>query len=201
MLALLSMVTTPPWLAVPPEPPTATPRATPGTSGIEIATHTLAKALSERHEVVLYTAESDHARPRFEHTIRALDNLRIHQVIHNYRWTGFRDTYDCPEADAIFRRVLAEEQPDIVHVQHLHYGSANFVTIAKSLGIHVVFTLHDYWLLCPRDGQMRRADGEVCERPVPSKCRDCIAHFEVEARRDVRRVATLLERARKVDDA
>ncbi len=150
-------------------------------AGTEIYTHNLARELSNRHDVVILSAESDHSKSRFDTSIRHLGPLKIHQYIHNYAWTGFRDQYDCPEADAIFRHVLAEERPDVVHIQHLHYGSANFVTIAKARGIPVVFTLHDYWLLCPRDGQMRRADGEVCVKPAPEKCRDCIGHLPIEA--------------------
>jgi glycosyltransferase involved in cell wall biosynthesis len=126
---------------------------------------------------VILTAESDHDRPRFETSRREWDGIPIHQVIHNYTWDHFQETYDCPEADNIFRRVLREEQPDVVHIQHLHYFSANFVTIARSRGIPVVYTLHDYMLLCPRDGLMMRADGEICERPIPAKCADCIAHL------------------------
>lgn len=146
-------------------------------AGTELYTFNLARELSRRHEVAILAAESDHDRPRFEESRHEMDGLRVHQMIHNYRWESFRDTYDCPEADAAFRRVLRAERPDIVHIQHLHHFSANFVTIARAKGIPVVFTLHDYMLLCPREGIMRRADGEICMQPVPGKCRDCIQGY------------------------
>jgi glycosyltransferase involved in cell wall biosynthesis len=145
-------------------------------SGTEVYTHHLARSLSRDHEVLVLAAESDPDRPRFEERRRNFEGVPIHEVIHNYRWEHFRETYDCPEADAIFRRLLTEFAPDVVHVQHLHYFSSNFVTIAHSRGIPVVYTLHDYMLLCPRDGTLRRADGEICQRPIPIKCRDCISH-------------------------
>lgn len=151
-------------------------------AGTELYTAALARELSKRHEVVLLSAESDHSRQRFERSVTEVQGLKVHQFIHNYTWEGFRDTYDCPEADDIFREVLRVEQPDIVHVQHLHYHSANYITIARARGLPVVYTLHDYMLMCPRDGQLRRADGEVCAQPVPAKCRDCIAHHTLEAR-------------------
>lgn len=151
-------------------------------AGTEIYTRNLARELARRGvRVAILTAESDHDRPRFETTRREWDGIPIHQVIHNYTWEHFQETYDCPEADSIFRRVLREEQPDVVHIQHLHYFSANFVTIARSRGIPVVYTLHDYMLLCPRDGLMMRADGEICERPIATKCADCIAHLPLAA--------------------
>ena len=151
-------------------------------AGTEVYTRNLARELMRRGvRVAILTAESDHSRPRFETSRREWDGIPIHQVIHNYTWEHFQETYDCPEADSIFRRVLREEQPDVVHVQHLHYFSANFVTIARSRGIPVIYTLHDYMLLCPRDGLMMRADGEICERPIPTKCADCIAHLPLAA--------------------
>ncbi len=149
-------------------------------AGTEIYTLRLAKELAKKHDVVILSAESDHARQRFERSTVTFDGLKVHQFIHNYQWDGFRDTYDCPSADAIFRDVLREEAPDIVHIQHLHYHSANYVTIARLRGIPVVHTLHDFMHICPRDGQLRRADGEVCRQPVPAKCRDCIAHHALE---------------------
>lgn len=149
-------------------------------AGTEIYTLRLAKELARKHDVVILSAESDHSRQRFERSTVTVDGLKVHQFIHNYQWDGFRDTYDCPSADAIFRDVLREEAPDIVHLQHLHYHSANYVTIARLRGIPVVHTLHDFMHMCPRDGQLRRADGEVCRQPVAAKCRDCIAHHALE---------------------
>ena len=149
-------------------------------AGTEIYTLRLAKELAKQHDVVILSAESDHSRQRFERNTTTVDGLKVHQFIHNYTWDGFRDTYDCPAADAIFRDVLREESPDIVHIQHLHYHSANYVTIARLRGVPVVYTLHDFMPMCPRDGQLRRADGEVCRQPVPAKCRDCIAHMSLD---------------------
>ena len=149
-------------------------------AGTEVYTHNLAKALSRRHDLLVLSAESDYDQERFAENRTSVDGVALHQVIHNYEWTNFRDTYDCPQADAVFRRLLREEQPDIVHIQHLHYFSLNFVTIARSLGIPVVYTLHDYVLMCARDGTLRREDGELCRGPDPSKCRDCIAHHKLD---------------------
>jgi glycosyltransferase involved in cell wall biosynthesis/predicted nucleic acid-binding Zn-ribbon protein len=149
-------------------------------AGTEIYTLRLAKELAKQHDVVILSAESDHSRQRFERSTTTVDGLKVHQFIHNYTWDGFRDTYDCPAADAIFRDVLREESPDLVHIQHLHYHSANYVTIARLRGVPVVYTLHDFMPMCPRDGQLRRADGEVCRQPVPAKCRDCIAHLSLD---------------------
>jgi glycosyltransferase involved in cell wall biosynthesis len=150
-------------------------------AGTEIYTYNLAREMKARgHRVAIMTCEAHHDRPPFEYRRREQDGLPIHEVVHNYRWGSFEETYDSPRADAIFEHVLDEEMPDVVHIQHLHYFSANFITIAHRRGIRVVYTLHDYSILCARDGQLRRADGEICEDAIPAKCADCIAHFPLD---------------------
>ena len=61
------------------------------------------------------------------------------------------------------RRVLEEFRPDVVHMHNVHsYLSPVVAEIAKSMGIRVVWTLHDYKLICPAYS-CRRPDGSICE--------------------------------------
>jgi glycosyltransferase involved in cell wall biosynthesis len=150
-------------------------------AGTEVCTYNLAREMKGRgHRVAIMTCEAHHDRPPFEYSRREEDGLPVHEVVHNYRWSSFEETYDSPRADALFERVLDEEMPDVVHIQHLHYFSANFIAIARRRGIPVVYTLHDWSILCARDGQLRRADGELCQDAIPAKCADCIAHFPLD---------------------
>ena len=146
-------------------------------AGTEVYTAGLMRELKNAgHGVALLTCEAHHERRPFERLRRTFESIPVHEVVQNYKWDSFESTYDCPPMDAIFESVLDEERPDVLHVQHLHYFSANFLQIAARRGIPVVYTLHDYILLCARDGQLRRADGELCRTAVPEKCADCIAH-------------------------
>jgi glycosyltransferase involved in cell wall biosynthesis len=52
----------------------------------------------------------------------------------------------------------------------------SYLSEANRRGIPVVYTLHEYMLLCPRGGQMLRANMEVCEQPIPEVCAECIQH-------------------------
>jgi glycosyltransferase involved in cell wall biosynthesis len=52
--------------------------------------------------------------------------------------------------DKAFRAVIGEFNPDIVHFHNLRDLSVNLIHIARNLKIPIVFTLHDYWLLCQR---------------------------------------------------
>ena len=50
--------------------------------------------------------------------------------------------------EKIYKRVLDECKPDLVHIHELKGTTASLIGITKSRGIPVVFTLHGYWPLC-----------------------------------------------------
>ena len=61
-----------------------------------------------------------------------------------------------------FTRILKDFRPDIVHLQNIHsYLSPVIAEIAKKHGCKVVWTLHDYKLICPAYTCLRNE--EVCE--------------------------------------
>lgn len=62
-----------------------------------------------------------------------------------------------------FEAVLDELQPDVVHLHNIHsYLSPIVGQLAHQRGIRVVWTLHDYKLLCPRYDCL--LDGKPCEK-------------------------------------
>jgi glycosyltransferase involved in cell wall biosynthesis len=77
------------------------------------------------------------------------------------------------EAERVFAAWLAAEQPDLVHVHHATGFGLGLLVVARSLGVPVVMTLHDYWALCPR-GQMLHVAGEVCAGLEPHRCGACL---------------------------
>ena len=61
-----------------------------------------------------------------------------------------------------FKKILDDFRPDIVHLQNIHsYLSPIVAKMAKESGAKVVWTLHDYKLLCPSYSCLR--DGKPCE--------------------------------------
>lgn len=63
-----------------------------------------------------------------------------------------------------FNRVLDEFRPDIVHLHNIHsYLSPIIGELAHQRGIRVVWTLHDYKIICPAYN-CRRNDGENCDQ-------------------------------------
>lgn len=67
-----------------------------------------------------------------------------------------------------FQKILDKTNPDIVHLHNIHsYISPIVAKLAKEKGCKVVWTLHDYKLLCPSYRCLR--GDEVCERCFSNK--------------------------------
>ena len=74
-----------------------------------------------------------------------------------------------------FTALLNDFRPEIVHLNNIHsYLSPALASIAHALGIKVVWTLHDYKLLCP--SYSRLAGGKVCDRCHSSRFKTCVLH-------------------------
>ena len=81
-------------------------------------------------------------------------------------------------AEEVLRELLEELRPDVVHFMHLLYLSAGCVAQAARDGRPVFFTLHDYWLQCPRQGQRVHYDGSICHTIDFPRCGDCLAKYK-----------------------
>lgn len=73
-----------------------------------------------------------------------------------------------PHASRAVRELLAETAPDLVHTNTLPGITTAIWTASCALGIPVVHTLHDYYLLCARTSLTRR-NGSPCP-PDPVFC-------------------------------
>lgn len=66
------------------------------------------------------------------------------------------------DVKARFARILEAFRPDVVHLNNIHsYLSPVVGRMAKNFGARVVWTLHDYKLLCPAYSCLRQ--GQTCE--------------------------------------
>ena len=76
---------------------------------------------------------------------------------------AMRRTMGLGDVRARFEAVLDEYKPQVVHLHNIHsYLSPVVGELAHKRGIRVVWTLHDYKLLCPRYDCL--LDGKPCER-------------------------------------
>jgi len=144
-------------------------------AGVEVYTLRLANALLDLgHEVRVFTAVHDLAAAPGSSRQRLHEGLVIHEVVNVHHRGTLESTYDDPEIDAAARLLILEFKPDVVHLQHLLNLSAGIVAVARQAGARVLYTLHDYWLSCPRDGLRQRADLELCVAMDHDTCAACL---------------------------
>ena len=146
-------------------------------AGSEVYSQTLCQGLADRHQVHVFTREEDEATPPFhlrtEHDPDD-DRITLH-VVNNPNSTG---RYRSTEIDQRFAEVLDRVRPDIVHIGHLNHLSTSLPGEAALREIPVVYTLHDYWLMCPRGQFMqsspenRQKPGALCSGQANQKCAD-----------------------------
>lgn len=139
-------------------------------AGSELYTYYLCKELEKKHDVaVFYYKINDEDRYDLERgSVNEVKTYAIRVPPTNLYELSLLQ-YRNSSVDDIFVKVLSEFQPDIVHLQHLLYASMNFPAILQALGIPVVQTLHDYYLICPcvnlMDYQLR-----ICDKVRPIHC-------------------------------
>ena len=78
--------------------------------------------------------------------------------------------------DQAVEEILEEFRPDVVHCGHLNHLSTSLVDVVTKKGVPFLYTLHDFWLNCPR-GQYMQFTGEkpddlwpVCDGQDDGKC-------------------------------
>lgn len=71
-----------------------------------------------------------------------------------------------------FERVLQEFEPDVVHFHNYISLGDDLVGRAAAHGAKVIYTLHDYGLICPNNLLLRR-DGMLCEKADPDFFQHC----------------------------
>lgn len=118
-------------------------------AGSEVYTQTLCHALAKRHDVHVFTREEDpFAQDYRMRTELDADDPRI--TVHLINNPRNRDKYRDVGIDHRFDELLNRMQPDIVHVGHLNHLSTSMLSAAAARNVPIVYTLHDYWLMCPR---------------------------------------------------
>jgi glycosyltransferase involved in cell wall biosynthesis len=73
------------------------------------------------------------------------------RLVSKFTLVGNMDLYDAPRPDyeAAVVSILSKYDFDLVHIRHLINHSLSLPKIARSLGIPVVLSFHDFWHICP----------------------------------------------------
>ena len=112
-------------------------------AGLEVYTQVLVQERAERHDI--------HVSARQENAIQQeSDPSDFRIALYLINMVRARDGYHLPTVETAFAELLDLIQPEVVHIGQLNHLSTSLVFAARNRGIPVVFTLHDYWLMCLR---------------------------------------------------
>jgi len=141
-------------------------------AGSEVYSQSICNELSKTHKISIFTRESNPFEADF--TIRQLSenqNLSIYLV----NRAREKDGYHHPKLDTLFGNWLDANKPDIAHIGHLNHLSTGLVNELSIRNIPIIFTLHDFWLMCPRGQFLQINFGEtefhqLCAKQDDSLC-------------------------------
>jgi glycosyltransferase involved in cell wall biosynthesis len=142
--------------------------------GSEIYTHNLSRELAKQDEVFVFYRIANPNRPEYDTRFTKSNGLNLFAINNTLKlYDSFKRTYKNDPISKIFESFLEEIKPDIIHVQHLMCLSTTLVEEAKKKKIPVIFTLHDFWLLCHL-GQLLKLDLSICHGPQDTECARCM---------------------------
>lgn len=151
-------------------------------AGSEVYSQLLCHALANNHKVHVFTRYEDLFKPDyelFEETDPLDQRIKLHLI--NMPRLRLLQRYQHTAVDQAFTHLLKELKPDIIHIGHLNHLSTSIVERACDQNVPIVFTLHDYWLMCPRGQFLQRSSAEpwaLCDGQEDSKCAtQCFSGF------------------------
>ena len=141
-------------------------------AGSEIYSQSICNELSKHHSVSVFTREENPYSTDFgiRHE-KKTDKLNFYFVNNPQGKDGYRHK----QVDDNFAKLISKIKPDIAHIGHLNHLSTGLVDELNRLRIPIVFTLHDFWLMCPRGQFLTRSIGkehnfQLCSGQDDNKC-------------------------------
>lgn len=150
-------------------------------AGTELYTQELSLELSKKHQVYIFSRNCDIKQKEYAITKKIIGGIVIYLVNNTFRQCdSFKMFYENEEIDQRFAEILDEIAPDVVHIQHVVFLSMGLIRKITAKGIPIVFTLHDFWLMCPK-WHILKKDLIPCDRAFNSdfdrECLACIAEM------------------------
>ncbi len=106
-----------------------------------------------------------------------LDGIPVHRMTHRPARHALTDIFD-PWIYRVTKAELRRLKPDLVHVHNVSGATLAPFLACRTMGIPVVNTLHDLWLLCPNN-MLYRTDGSFCDpRQNSPRCRSCFRRYD-----------------------
>lgn len=154
-------------------------------AGSEVYSQLLCHGLAKKHEVHVITREENPFVDDFSWHVTQ-DNQQPAITLHKVNIPGekYRYRYHLTPVDQAVEDRLNTIQPDVVHIGHLNHLSLSLIDRITKKKTPIVYTLHDYWLMCPRGQFIQRNSltsselWAVCDSQVDTKCAErCYAGY------------------------
>jgi len=141
-------------------------------AGSEVYSQSICNELSKTHKVSVFTREENPYRKDFE-----IRHENEHQNLDFYFVNNpqGKEGYKHKKIDENFAELIKSINPDVAHVGHLNHLSTGLIDELNKQRIPIIFTLHDFWLMCPRGQFLTRSIGlqnnnQLCSKQEDSKC-------------------------------
>jgi len=139
--------------------------------GSEVYCHALAQRLRKTDDVrVFHISNTPRRRPR-RLDRESSEGLPIYHCVDDREYSRLAE-WPNRFLRAQFQAVLDEHRPQIVHFHNFLSLGDDLVSLARRSGAAVVYTLHDFGLICPNT-LLLRTDGRLCGKADPDFFQDC----------------------------
>lgn len=146
--------------------------------GTEVLARSLFRELRDRHGVeglFLAAVTGTHRERRPGTMLQAIGDRADEMLV----WLGHFDRFFLTQPDtyglATLAPLIERARPDLVHVHHpLLFGVEGIDLIRRAAPrARLVFTAHDFFPICPQEGQLLTTGGRLCPGPSLDACQAC----------------------------
>ncbi|MCK6648025.1 MAG: glycosyltransferase [Bacteroidia bacterium] len=145
-------------------------------AGSEVYSQSICNELSKQHKISVFTREENPYSPCFAIRHQKENKNLDFYFVNNPQG---KDGYRHKEMDENFAQLIKTIKPDIAHIGHVNHLSTGIIDELNKQNIPIVYTLHDFWLMCPRGQFLTRSIGkennfQLCSGQQDHKCaNDC----------------------------
>ena len=168
-------------------------------AGSEIYTFNKCKELSKKHDITVFTRIEDEFKKPYTVQDSVEHGFRVIRVNKPGRDYTFRSKYQDDKIARIFQKTLEEIVPDIVHINHLSHLTTQIIDIIREKEIPIIFTLHDYWMICIK-GQLINNVNELCPGPSVKECANCNRKYFISFENALSEIQSWIDRMKDTNE-
>ncbi|MCO6417182.1 glycosyltransferase family 4 protein [Siccirubricoccus sp. KC 17139] len=146
--------------------------------GTEVLARNLFRELRDRHQVegvFLAAVTGSHRERRPGTMLQGIGDAADEMLV----WLGHFDRFFLAQPDtyglASLLPLVAELAPDVIHLHHALLWGVESIDLLRRAAprARFIFTAHDFFPLCPQEGQMLTTAGRLCGGPSLDACQGC----------------------------